>query len=276
MDGWSCKQIFPLSQCHVFSFTLAARKGTEHQSWLGVFATVGLNICYSGKAKAAYGVGIHTVLSVRGGSGAFEWYLYGKAFFFVLQLINPDNNRGRKWGWGTENRKKRNDPHSRSPWWTCRLAYTLRSCRFKLAEGIQAEDFPLTGEESLARLSLSLGVKAVTEPNAYTVVAAFQFLITAWLVRINEGSHVRMINIPIMRASQAKDDFLCKKYIAAVVVRRAAISHFFLLKLTVRPIDWLLRWLAIQPSYVITVHNNNLSSTNYGGLNTPTNHAFVL
>lgn len=100
--------------------------------------------------------------------------------FFVLSLINPDNNRGRKRGGGAENKKKkRSDPHSRSPWWTRRLAYTLRSCRFKLAEGIQAEDFPLTGEESLARLSLSLGVKAVTDPNAYTVVAAFQFLITA-------------------------------------------------------------------------------------------------
>lgn len=115
-------------------------------------------------------------------------------------------------GWGGRKQKKRSDPHSRSPWWTCHLAYTLRSCRFKLAEGIQAEDFPLTGEESFARLSLSLGVKAVTDPNAYTVVAAFQFLITAWLVRINEGSHVRMINIPIMRTSQAEDDFLCKIY----------------------------------------------------------------
>jgi len=52
-------------------------------------------------------------------------------------------------------------------------------CRFESAEGSQAEDFPLTGEESSARLSLSLEVKAVTDPNAYTVVAAFQFLITA-------------------------------------------------------------------------------------------------
>lgn len=55
----------------------------EHQSWLAVFATVGLNICYGGKAKAAYGVGIHKVLSVCGGSGAFQWYLYGKAFFVL-------------------------------------------------------------------------------------------------------------------------------------------------------------------------------------------------
>lgn len=78
-----------------------------------------------------------------------------------------------------EARSGKTNPHPRSPCWTCSVSYTFRSCRFESAEGSQAEDFPLTGEESLARLSLSLGVKAVTDPNAYTVVAAFQFLITA-------------------------------------------------------------------------------------------------
>lgn len=58
-------------------------------------------------------------------------------------------------------------------------SYISRGCRIASSQGSQAEDFPLTGEESLARLSLSLKVKAVTDPNAYTVVAAFQFLITA-------------------------------------------------------------------------------------------------
>lgn len=78
-----------------------------------------------------------------------------------------------------EARSGKTNPHPTSPCWTCGLAYTFRSCHFESAEGSQAEDFPLTGEESLARLSLSLGVKAVSDPNAYTVVAAFQFLITA-------------------------------------------------------------------------------------------------
>lgn len=69
-------------------------------------------------------------------------------------------------------------PYSTSPCWTYSLAYNFGSYRFDLAEGSQAEDFPLTGEESLARLSLSLGVKAVPDLNAYTVVAAFRFVIT--------------------------------------------------------------------------------------------------
>lgn len=50
---------------------------------------------------------------------------------------------------------------------------------FEWTQGSQAEGFPLTGEESSASLSLSLAVKAVTDPNARTVEAAFQFLITA-------------------------------------------------------------------------------------------------
>lgn len=58
---------------------------------------------------------------------------------------------------------------------------------FEWTQGSQAEGFPLTGEESSASLSLSLAVKAVTDPNARTVEAAFQFLITAWLVRPNEA-----------------------------------------------------------------------------------------
>lgn len=157
-------------------------------------------------AKTAYGVGIHTVFSIQGCRRALEWWhccsaCLCKAFSpSCCCWLNPDNNRGKKW--------KNQPPHPRSPCRTYGLAYTFRSCRFESAEGSQAEDFPLTGEESLARLSLSLGVKAVTDPNAYTVVAAFQFLITAWLVRLNEGSRVRMINIPIMRTSQAVDDFL--------------------------------------------------------------------
>lgn len=43
-----------------------------HQSWLGVFVTVDLNICYGADCKIAYGVGIHTVFSIQAGSNALE------------------------------------------------------------------------------------------------------------------------------------------------------------------------------------------------------------
>lgn len=50
LGRWSCKQIFPFSQCHVFSLTLAVRK-QRYTSWLGVFATVDLNICCGADCK---------------------------------------------------------------------------------------------------------------------------------------------------------------------------------------------------------------------------------
>lgn len=165
------------------------------------------NICMAQSAEAAYGAGIHTVFSIQGGGDGLDLHalccsarLCKPSSPLCCSWLNPDNNRGKKW--------KNQPPNPRSPRRTGGLAYTLRSCRFESAQVSQAEDFPLTGEESLARLSLSLGVKAVTDPNACAVVAAFQFLITAWLVRPNEGSRVRTINIPIMSTSQADDDFL--------------------------------------------------------------------
>lgn len=88
------------------------------------------------------------------------------------------------------------------------LSPIWESCQFRSLVRSEAEASPLTGEESLARLSLSLGVKAVTDPNAYTVVAAFRFILAAWLVSFNEGSRHRIISIPIMRVSQAANYFL--------------------------------------------------------------------
>lgn len=88
------------------------------------------------------------------------------------------------------------------------LSLIWESCQFRSLVRSEAEASPLTGEESLARLSLSLGVKAVTDPNAYTVVAAFRFILAAWLVSFNEGSRHRIISIPIMRVSQAANYFL--------------------------------------------------------------------
>lgn len=88
------------------------------------------------------------------------------------------------------------------------LSPIWESCQFRSLVRSEAEDSPLTGKESLARLSLSLGVKAVTDPNAYTVVAAFRFILAAWLVSFNEGSGHGIISIPIMRVSQAANYFL--------------------------------------------------------------------
>lgn len=51
LGRWSCKQIFPFSLCHVFSLTLAVRKQRYTKCWLGVFATVDLNICYGADCK---------------------------------------------------------------------------------------------------------------------------------------------------------------------------------------------------------------------------------
>lgn len=106
----------------------------------------------AGETREAYGARIHTALSDgwvgrgRGVGGAFV----SEAFFFflvsVLSLINPDNNRGRKWE--EEGRRGR---RSGSLWWCRCLASTLRGCRFKLAEGSRADGFPLAGEESVAR-----------------------------------------------------------------------------------------------------------------------------
>lgn len=92
------------------------------------------------------------------------------------------------------------------------LSLIWESCQFRSLVRSEAETSPPTGEESLARLSLSLGVKAVTDPNAYTVVAAFRFILAAWLVSFNEGSRHRIISIPIMRVSQAANYFLFRTF----------------------------------------------------------------
>lgn len=95
----------------------------------------------------------------------------------------------------------------------------------------------------MARLSLSLGLKAITDSNAYTVVSAFQFLITARLVRPNEGSRVRMINLPKMRTSQAEDDTLLLNvsdivffliHAGSIVLLQSRATYFL-------QTDWLLR-----------------------------------
>lgn len=79
--------------------------------------------------------------------------------------------------------KKKDTPpnHTLSPFSgrVAPLSTISESCQVGSLVVSEAEDSPLTGEESLARLSLSLRVKAVTDPNAYTVVAAFRFLIAA-------------------------------------------------------------------------------------------------
>lgn len=80
-------------------------------------------------------------------------------------------------------RKKKGTPpnHMLSPFSgrVAPLSPISESCQFGSLVVSEAEASPLTGEESLARLSLSLRVKVVTDPNAYTVVAAFRFLIAA-------------------------------------------------------------------------------------------------
>lgn len=178
-------------------YTKAGSVSSQLSTWIFVMAQA---------AKTTYGAGIHTDFSFKVvpkvGRVLLQLFLVKKkkkVSPLCYRWIRPDNKKPRS--------GETIPPPPEAPAGLA-VSYTFRSCRFESAEGSQAEDFPLTGEESLARLSLSLGVKAVTDPNAYTVVAAFQFLITAWLVRLNEGSRVRMINIPIMRTSQAKDHFL--------------------------------------------------------------------
>lgn len=103
LGWWSCKQIFPFSQCHVFSLTLAVRKqrytraglvSSQLSTWIFVMAQT---------AKTAYGVGIHTVFSILGGSAALERLLCCSACLCeafsppCCSWLNPDNNRGKKW-----------------------------------------------------------------------------------------------------------------------------------------------------------------------------------
>lgn len=90
LGRWSCKQIFLSLQCHVFSLTLAVRKqrytkaglvSSQLSTWIFVMAQT---------AKTAYGVGIHTVFSIQGGSKALgavallQCLLVQSLFTFVL------------------------------------------------------------------------------------------------------------------------------------------------------------------------------------------------
>lgn len=147
----------------------------------------------------------HFPLKVVGtpSSSVFRSFACQSVFFF-LPAVNSDYACTEMRG---KTRKKKDTPpnHMLSPF-SGRVAPLSRiseSCHFGSLVASEAEASLLTVEESLARLSLSLRVKAVTDPNAYTVVAAFRFLIAAWLVSSNEGSGDRIISAAITRVSQA-------------------------------------------------------------------------
>lgn len=152
--------------------------------------------------KTTYGINIrifHSRLSVWRPSVGFVASLAKSLFFFTtpLLLLEPGQNDSMD-----------TEKYPLAPTTLRRTSFSDLSCQFRSLVRSEAEASPLTGEESLARLSLSLGVKAVTDPNAYTVVAAFRFILAAWLVSFNEGSRHRIISIPIMRVSQAANYFL--------------------------------------------------------------------